>query len=118
MVVEDDPDLRELLCCMLTSDQIEALGFGDGQAAAEHLMREAPPAAIVLDLRLPLINGWDLLAWARRQPGLEETPVVVISGAPLERVELALEHTPVTWLQKPVDPSDLVRALETALAGL
>lgn len=115
MVVEDDPDLRELLCCMLTSDQVEALGFPDGHKAAEHLMREAPPSAILLDLRLPILNGWDLLTWARRQPGLEETPVVVISGAPVERVELALEHSPVTWLAKPIDPSELVRALEAVL---
>lgn len=115
MVVEDDPDLRELLCCMLTSEHMEAVGFADGHKAAEHLMREAPPSAILLDLRLPILNGWDLLTWARRQPGLEETPVVVISGAPVERVELALEHPPVTWLQKPIDPSELVRALETVL---
>ncbi|MCO5167359.1 MAG: response regulator [Planctomycetes bacterium] len=115
MVVEDDPDLRELLCCLLTSDHVQTVGYPDGHKAAEHLMREAPPAAILLDLRLPVLNGWDLLAWARRQPGLEDVPVVVISGATFERAELTLEHPPVTWLPKPVDPAALVRALEGVL---
>jgi CheY-like chemotaxis protein len=115
MVVEDDPDLRELLCCVLSSDRVEARGFADGHKAAEHLMREEPPSAILLDLRLPVLNGWDLLTWLRRQPGLEETPVLVMSGAPVERLELTLEHQPAACLRKPFDPDDLIRALEQAL---
>ncbi|MCO5165531.1 MAG: response regulator [Planctomycetes bacterium] len=114
LVVEDDPDLRQALCELLSDREVEARGVPDGQQAVYYLMVEPPPRAIVLDLRLPLLNGWDLLAWVRGEPACRDVPVVVLSGAPVERVELALEHAPVAWLLKPVDP----RALRRAVAGL
>lgn len=114
LVVEDDPDLREALCELLSDRHVEAHGVSDGQQAVYYLMVEPTPRAIVLDLRLPLINGWDLLAWLRDEPACRDVPVVVVSGAPIERLELALDHAPIAWLQKPIDP----RALRQVVAAL
>lgn len=112
LVVEDDPDLRDSLCELLSTSDVDATGVGDGQQALYWLM--PPPRAVVLDLRLPVINGWDLLGWLREQPEWRDLPVVVVSGAPVEHVELTLTHEPIAWLQKPIDPralSALVEAL-------
>ncbi len=114
LVVEDDPDLRDSLCELLSTSDVDATGVGDGQQALYWLMLEPPPRAVVLDLRLPVINGWDLLGWLREQPEWRDLPVVVVSGAPVEHVELTLTHEPIAWLQKPIDPralSALVEAL-------
>src|SRR5690606_4944710 len=52
LVVEDQPELREVLCHVLTDASITAIGVEDGQAAVEHLRANPAPAAIVLDLLL------------------------------------------------------------------
>lgn len=112
LVVEDDDDLREAMCELLSSSAVEAIGVSTGEQAVYWLMLQPPPLAIVLDLRLPVINGWDLLAWLRAEPGCVAVPVVIVSGAPLERLELALVHGPAAWLRKPVDPRALVKVVD------
>lgn len=114
LVVEDDPDLREALCELLSTQDVDVTGVGDGEQAVYWLMLQPPPRAMVLDLRLPVINGWDLLTWLREQPEWRDLPVVVVSGAPIEHVELTLSNGPVAWLQKPVDP----RALSVVVEAL
>lgn len=116
LVVEDDADLREAMVELLATSDVDVTGVGDGEQAVYWLMLEPPPRAVVLDLRLPVINGWDLLTWLREQPEWRDLPVVVISGAPVEHVELTLAHEPVAWLQKPVDPRALAAVVEALCA--
>jgi CheY-like chemotaxis protein len=117
LVVEDDPDLRDVLCRVLATEPYEPVPARDGDEALDMLVFQPAPAVVVLDLRLPgELNGWDLLQWMRRDPELREIPVVIVSGAPLERIELTLEHSPTACLTKPVDPAALIAHLRSACA--
>lgn len=114
LVVEDDDDLRECLCDLLDGRARRARGVPDGEQAVHHLLCEPAPAAILLDLRLPVLNGWDFLEWLRGESDFRAIPVVLLTGAPLEYLEVALPHGPTAWLRKPVDPRTLVRAIDEA----
>lgn len=113
LVVEDQPELREVLCHVLTDASITAIGVEDGQAAVEHLRANPAPAAIVLDLLLPRLDGCRVLDWLRTEPRLASVPVVVISAAPRDTIAVALAHGPAQFLPKPLDAVRLVRAVRT-----
>lgn len=117
LVVEDDPDLRDALCDALSRARIATRSVGTGADAIEELTFEPLPDAVVLDLRLPSIDGWAVLAWLRGEGGLRHLPVVVLSGAPVEHIELALAHGVAACLRKPVHPAELLKALLLAMGA-
>lgn len=114
LVVEDEPELRDVLCHILTDGPIVAVPARDGRQAIEWLRREPTPSVIVLDLMLPEIDGLGVLDWLRVEPRLAGVPVVVVSAAARARVALALEHGPALFLPKPIDAVRLVRSVRRA----
>lgn len=117
LVAEDDPELRQTMCEALTTRWTRVTGVGSGREAMELLRFDPTPAGIVLDLRLPDVDGWALLRWLREQQALRHVPVVIVSGAPYEHVELALGHPPVTFLAKPVGLVELSEAVRNAVGA-
>ncbi|MCO5167353.1 MAG: response regulator [Planctomycetes bacterium] len=117
LVVEDDPQLRTAICDALGAARLHAVGVADGAAALDHLTFEPAPDAVVLDLRLPVLDGWSLLAWMRREGGLRHVPVVVLSGAPLEHLELVGPFEPAACLRKPAGATELLRTLQQLLGA-
>lgn len=111
LVVEDQAELREVLCHVLTDGPIVAVGVGDGQAAIDFMRAEPAPAAIVLDLLLPRVDGCRVLDWLRTEARLAQVPVVVISAAPRDTVAVALAHGPAQFLPKPLEAVRLVRSV-------
>ena len=69
LVVEDDIALRDALSDFLQSAGHVVDSVGDGQAALER-MRHTPPDAVILDLMLPVMDGWQVLAEQRTDPNL------------------------------------------------
>ena len=103
LVVDDDPDIRETL-----RDVIEAEGFAvvcaaNGRAALEALDMGLRPSLIVLDLMMPTMSGWELLAAIRADRVFADLPVAVISaagGAPPPGA--------TCFLRKPIDLDTLI----------
>jgi CheY-like chemotaxis protein len=112
LVVEDDPDLREALVDLLAANHVSVNAVRDGEQAVYYLMLESRPDLILLDLRLPSLNGWDFLEWLRTQPDLGTIPVAILSGAPTEYVELTETQEPLICLTKPVDPEVLLAIVD------
>src|SRR5688572_32223351 len=79
LVVEDDSELREALVDVLRLAGREVNGVGDGRSALD-CMRGARPDVVVLDLMLPVMTGWEVLAEQRSDPNLADIPVIVLSG--------------------------------------
>lgn len=79
LVVEDDKFLRELLIEKLISSGINVLGAQDGKTAFKTL-ETARPALIVLDLILPDMNGFEILAGIRSNRAVDKTPVLILSN--------------------------------------
>lgn len=112
LVVEDDTDLRESL-----SQALRDHGFGvtpatNGQEALDLLHAGARPSVILLDLMMPELNGWQLRAALRRDPGLAQIPQVVISAYMDETEQSVLALPPDDCLRKPFHIRILIDAIE------
>ena len=74
----------------------------DGRAALDLLHRGARPGLVLLDLMMPVMNGWQFREAQRAEPDLADIPVVIVSGdARLDR--RTAELAGVEWLRKPLD---------------
>jgi chemosensory pili system protein ChpA (sensor histidine kinase/response regulator) len=109
LLVEDDELLREVLEQFLREHGFEVHAAGDGVEALEIIISDGVrPAVIVLDLRLPSLNGWELVEVLDSDRLLSAVPIVVITGASSPGLN-ARGRTSV--LRKPFASSDLVREL-------
>ncbi len=82
MVVEDDALIRDAVIEILADEGIAAVGAHDGEDALAQLRADGvPPDVIVLDLMMPVMNGWQFRAEQLRDPRLARIPVVVMSAS-------------------------------------
>ncbi len=101
MVIEDDTDVREAMIAVLEAEGYPALGVANGREALERLERAEPPALILLDLRMPEMDGVQFRERQVEDPRLRLIPVAVFSAQD-ESIETAASLG-VDCLQKPVD---------------
>ncbi|HZO21603.1 MAG TPA: response regulator, partial [Steroidobacteraceae bacterium] len=86
LVVEDDPAEQMSVKELLGHDDVEIASAATGAKALE-AMRSTPFDCVVLDLRLPDMSGFDLLAEVQQDPALRETPIIVFTGRELSESE-------------------------------
>ncbi|MGZ8599010.1 MAG: response regulator [Actinomycetota bacterium] len=116
LVVDDEPVLLRLLEVNLRVAGLDVRTASSGTGALEAARAHAPDA-IVLDLGLPDLGGWDVLAGLRQIEGLSVTPVIVLSGHDRDAAAPPDYAAGVhAFLTKPVEPADLVETLRRALA--
>ncbi len=102
LIVEDDVDIRETLAELLATAGYVTAQAGNGRDALDEA-RRAPPDLIVLDLMMPVMDGWQFRSAQRRDPALAPIPVIVISAAgPSASIDAD------TFLQKPFPMDRLV----------
>lgn len=80
LVVEDDREIRSALAELLQDEGYTVEVAGDGEKALERL-RTFSPRAILLDLMLPVMDGWTFLSECRGDPRCHDIPIVVMSAA-------------------------------------
>jgi|SRR5436190_16598104 len=85
LVVEDDRELRETLCEALEMEGYAAIGAENGRVALRHLATGARPCLILLDLMMPVMDGWAFRQELLKDPSLAAIPVVVMTAAPAAR---------------------------------
>jgi len=107
-IVEDDPRSRELLCLYVEKVGVGFVTASDGREGLD-LIRRADPVAVVLDIQLPTLDGWDLLALLKADPHTAAIPVVVVSMVDERSKGLALGAA--EYLVKPVRGEELRAAL-------
>ena len=78
-VLEDEVAVRTVLVDALTSVGHEVREFGDGQEALDQIDRMVPEL-ILLDMRMPRMDGFKFLSALRRKPTAKATPVIIVSG--------------------------------------
>jgi CheY-like chemotaxis protein len=82
LVIDDDPDIRMLLCDLFRREGFQVDVATDGAAAILFLEQHEPPAAILLDLLMPGILGTSVLEYLGSKPRLEHVPVAIVSSTP------------------------------------
>ncbi len=83
LVVDDDPDLRDLVAMTLESDDLEIECAANGLEALAVLERKRPDL-ILLDMKMPIMDGWE---FCRQVAGTDHPPIAVVTAAadPAER---------------------------------
>ena len=111
LVVDDDAAIREVVATVLEDDGYRVDTASNG---AEALCKadEYRPDAVILDVTMPIMGGWEFLANWRTRPTEHRAPVLIISSARDRRT--ALDRGAQAYLSKPFD----LDTLETTLAGV
>ena len=107
LVVDDDPDIRHLLSSVLTLEGYAVASASNGEEALSQLRSMPGARLILLDLRMPVMDGWEFRAEQSRDPALRSIPVVLLSGdGDLEQAAASFDATSV--LKKPFDLEELL----------
>lgn len=115
-VVEDDDDLRSVVCELLCARGYRTLEAANGRAALELLRAsEEVPAVILLDLMMPVMNGWEFRREQQADLELRAIPVVLLTARG-EAADVAKDVGADAYLNKPVALRDLLNAI-TRLTG-
>ena len=110
LVVEDDREQREAVCEMLELEGFGPVQAANGREALDYLQGSRAPCLVLLDLEMPVMNGWEFRANQLADERLSRIPVVVVTANDegLERCFPGLDG----FLGKPLRFGKLVKVLE------
>jgi CheY-like chemotaxis protein len=115
LVIDDEPDVRWLLRMSLERAGHEVIDAEDGLRGIA-LATKQRPEIIVLDLMMPVMDGYEVLAELAKDPRTASVPVVVLSARAIpDEAERAVEAGARLFLEKPFDPDLLTRELDDLL---
>ncbi len=100
LLVEDNDDVREMMALALQLAGHDVLLASNGRDALDKLKERPRPCVILLDLMMPVMNGWEFREALRAEPALRDVPVIVVSAL---NQELAEHVGASAYLPKPID---------------
>ena len=115
MVVDDDPDILEALAEILESEGFDVRRARNGLEALERLS-ESAPNLILLDLMMPVMDGWEFAQQMRQNPVAPSVPIIVLS-ADRNVSSKARDIGAVGHLAKPFELNDLLNMVRTHVSG-
>jgi carbon storage regulator CsrA len=115
LLVEDNPQERDLMAQCLRLEGLEVDTAGDGCDALDYLRARGRPDVVLLDMGLPRLDGPATVRAIRRDPAWAGLKVFAVSGYAADDYNLVGPGGVNGWFQKPVDPAELVRDLAREL---
>ena len=135
LIIDDEPDIVTFLSAVLEENGYSSISAQDGAEGLETLRREKPDL-VLLDLMMPKKSGITMFQELRKDPELGQIPVVVVTGVsevtgvdfrnfmykqPLKDEKKFVETTGLTkytipdgYVEKPIDPDELMKAIKKA----
>ena len=107
LIVEDYRASRDVLRQLIEKDGRAVLTACDGRDALECARSIPPPSVILLDLSMPIMNGWEFLQHKNADPTIAGIPTIVLSGSSID-----LPAGAMNLLAKPVDIERLLALIE------
>jgi two-component system alkaline phosphatase synthesis response regulator PhoP len=120
LVVDDDPDILEGVITVLETRPYRLATARDGKKCME-MIKEQIPDLLILDLLMPRMDGWGVIREMRGEPRYTHVPIMVlttvIEDASRRRYELetGMAMDVQDYVQKPVQPAELIRLVEKLL---
>jgi CheY-like chemotaxis protein len=112
LLVDDDPDLRDITRFVLEGEGFGVATAGNGDEALQRLRVGKLPAIVLLDLMMPVMNGFQFLEEVAKIPSFKEIPVVVLTAASVTEVAGAVAVVP-----KPIELGFLIKLVERHAHG-
>jgi CheY-like chemotaxis protein len=110
LYVEDEIDTRDAVSFALEDQGYSVFGAANGQTALDYLRSSPPPCLILLDLMVPVLDGWQFMAVRAREPALMSIPVIIVSA----HMSIQRQTTPLKaagYLTKPIDMDVLLETV-------
>jgi CheY-like chemotaxis protein len=113
LVVDDDPIAREGLGVILRREGYEVILTANGEEALAMLRRQRPDL-ILLDMLMPILDGWHFLERLKTESPPPAVPILVVTATILTR-EWAADHGCAGCIRKPIDPAKLLDEIRRCL---
>jgi len=110
LIVEDDADLREMMAQLLSLEGYRTAAVANGREALDYLQQEIAPNLILLDLMMPVMDGWEFRRRQQADPSLADVPVIVLSALDQGRTTAVSAHA---ILKKPLDFDRLIELVRS-----
>ena len=115
VIVEDQPDVADLLEEMLSMDSYDVVKIHSSSGAVSLIQAEKPDL-VLLDIMMPDVSGLEVLRFMRREPSMQKTPVVIVSAKTLPAdIRAGLDAGATAYLTKPVDLNRLRKTVAQEL---
>jgi DNA-binding response OmpR family regulator len=116
LIIEDDKFLRELISRKLAGENFEAVDAVDGESGIKKVKEERPDL-VLLDLILPGIDGFEVLAKIKEDPAVASVPVIILSNlGQRDDVERGLRLGAVDYLVKAhFTPNEIIKKVQEVL---
>jgi len=116
LVVDDERDIVEIVCDYLADAGYQGIGAYDGQEAISAIEQQTP-AAVILDIKMPVLDGYAVIRWVKRHPIHRRIPIIVLTATRLLRLNDGgvTRHGPLATVPKPCEPAQLVAAVQGIL---
>ncbi len=110
-VIEDDQPILELMELLIRKLEFEPVLVSNAIESLE-MIHQDPPSLILLDIMMAPMNGWELLAWLRKDKKTRDIPVILFTASPSVREKMAELNDPhLGMLQKPVSFTELKKEI-------
>ena len=117
LLVDDEPSIVKMVAKRLEVAGFEVVVAMDGEEALEKA-KTAGPDIIILDCMLPKLNGYEVCGMLKKDPGLQKTPVIMLSARVQEKDEKAgLECGADAYMRKPFNSQELVAQINLLCSG-
>jgi CheY-like chemotaxis protein len=108
-IIEDDAEFRNMLRELLEEEHYQVIAVSNGAEALETLRSAAVPNVILLDVSMPIMDGFDFLRHRNEDPRLSSVPVVLVTNAkPHERPTAGVNDV----VRKPIDIDEVLFAIK------
>ena len=115
LVADDDPDLLEMVVLLLRRSDYQVVTARDGEEALRVALDRRPDIA-VLDVKMPGLDGVDVLRRIRENEATAEMPAILVSaGVEQEKIAAGLAAGANDYVKKPFSPRELLATVEAAL---
>lgn len=108
LVIDDDPNVRDLMERYLSREGFEVRSVGNGQEGID-VIQEFKPDVITLDVLMPVMDGWSVLTELKKRPETSDIPVIMLSM--MDELDMSFALGAADYLMKPIQKDVLVKTV-------
>lgn len=112
LLIEDDVDIQDNLKAFLEMENFEVAAVANGKQAIELMQKEGKPSLILLDLMMPIMNGYEMLAEMKKRNLFQNNPVPIILLSAATDIEETARDQVVKFVRKPIALDKLLTTIK------
>jgi|SRR5579871_2199371 len=116
LVVEDDPITRAGMAVILGREGFETITVANGEEALTCLRTGPPPDLILLDMLMPVLDGWHFLDRLHAEAPKSPIPIILLTTLTILSLEWAQAHGCCGFIRKPIDPEEMLVEIRRCLS--